>query len=426
MEFLKTIPPNLLNFILVTLFSLIIGLEQRKLHVQQEDKKVFGTDRTFTFIGILGYILFILDQTYLIPFLAGGVAVTLFLGLFYRSRLKVTKDFGITTIIVALITYCMAPLVITQPKWFAMLVLVTVIIFSEMKASFIQFTEKFDNDEFLTIGKFFVIAGVILPIVPDTPIVPFLTITPYKVWLAVVVISSISYASYLLKKFVFKDSGIIFSGVLGGLYSSTATTIVLARKSKQDNTNSNKYAAAIIFATAMMYFRIHVILYIFNKELAARLLFYFITVGIVSVAVGIAIAYMKSSTKETEQKAVIENHKNPLELKVALIFTLLYVSFTFITFFTIQQFGINGLNLLSFIVGLTDIDPFLINLFQGKYQVAADAIAFATIQAIISNNFIKTIYASILGNKNLRKPVIAGFAIIILINLFFEIIYRII
>lgn len=425
MDYLKTLPPNLLNFILVTLFSLIIGLEQRKLHVQHDEKKVFGTDRTFTFIGILGFILFILDETYYIPFLAGGAAVTLFLGLFYRSRLKAYQDYGITTIVVALITYCMAPLIITQPKWFAMLVLVTVIVFSEMKASFIQITEKFEADEFITAGKFIVIAGVILPIVPDSAIVPFLTITPYKIWLAVVVISSISYASYLLKKFVFKNSGIIFSGILGGLYSSTATTLVLARKSKANKAHSNQYAAAIILATAMMYFRILVILFIFNKELATRLSLYFVSLGLVSVAVGIAFAFMKSSSKEINQPLLKENQKNPLELKVALIFTLLYVAFTFITYFTIQQFGTTGLNLLSFVVGLTDIDPFLINLFQGKYQVATDVIAFATIQAIISNNFIKTVYACVLGNKTLRKPIIIGFLIVIIMNIVFDIIYRI-
>ena len=85
------------------------------------------------------------------------------------------------------------------------------------------------KNEFITLAKFLAIAGVILPIVPDRQLSPYINITPYKIWLAVVVISTLSYLSYLLKKFVFKKSGTIITGILGGLYSSTATTIILAK-----------------------------------------------------------------------------------------------------------------------------------------------------------------------------------------------------
>ena len=90
-------------------------------------------------------------------------------------------------------------------------------------------TQKIDKNEFITLAKFLAIAGVILPIVPDRQLSPYINITPYKIWLAVVVISTLSYLSYLLKKFVFKKSGTIITGILGGLYSSTATTIILAK-----------------------------------------------------------------------------------------------------------------------------------------------------------------------------------------------------
>ena len=228
---MENIPFELTNFVLVTLVALIIGLAQRRLHPSDEEFKPFGTDRTFTFIGILGYILWVINPEDPTLFLGGGAIISVLLAINYSYKIKRQKLYGITTIIIALITYCLAPLVITQPKWMFLLVVVTVLIFTELKESFLAISQKFDRDEFLTLGKFLVIAGVILPIVPDTPIVPYLSISAYKVWLAVVVISTISYLSYLLKKFVFKDSGIIISGILGGLYS-TATTIILARKSK--------------------------------------------------------------------------------------------------------------------------------------------------------------------------------------------------
>jgi len=111
------------------------------------------------------------------------------------------------------------------------------------------------------------------------------------------------------------------------------------------------------------------------------------------------------------------DEKNPLEFKVAIIFTLLYIAFTMITFYTISYFGVKGLNILSFIVGMTDVDPFLINLFQGGFNVNISIIALATLQAIISNNIVKTIYAVVLSNKKIRKSLVIGFSIIILVNI---------
>ncbi|MEI6766326.1 MAG: DUF4010 domain-containing protein [Bacteroidota bacterium] len=414
-KFLSQIPDNFYHFLIVTVFSLIIGLSQRKLHPINEDSRLFGTDRTFTFIGILGYILFIVEPVPHFFYMGGGVIISIFLGINYFFKLRYFKDFGLTTVIIAIITYCMAPLVITQPPWFYIMVVVTVLVFTELKETFSTLTQRFDKEEFLTLAKFLLIAGIILPIVPNEPFVSFLSLTPYKIWLAVVVISSISYLSYLLKKFVFIKSGIIISGILGGLYSSTATTIILAKKSRETTALKNNYAAAIVFATSMMYLRVLILILIFNMELFQLVLPYFLVMLVVSIATGIVIFYYKKKVDEVSEISLLRD-KNPLEFKVALIFMLLFVGFTFLTYYTVQYFGTGGLNTLSIVVGVTDIDPFLINLFQGKYPVSLGVIAFASMQAIISNNVLKLIYGLAFSGKHIRKPLLAGFGVIIFIN----------
>ena len=307
---IENIPAEFINFIIVTLFALIIGLAQRRLHPKSIDFKPFGTDRTFTFIGIMGYILCIITPGNYTLFLGGGFAIIVFLAIYYYFRLVNLKIYGLTTIIVALLTYCLAPLVITQPKWLFMLVVVTVLIFTELKESFGAISKKFDKDEFLTLAKFLVIAGVILPIIPDTPIVSFLSITPYKIWLAVVVISGLSYFSYLLKKFVFKNSGVLISGLLGGLYSSTATTIMLAKKSKNSCVSANQYAGAIILATCMMYLRILILLIIFNPALCSILLLSFIILFVISGITAFVIIKMKNEPINADE--ITEDDKTPL------------------------------------------------------------------------------------------------------------------
>jgi uncharacterized membrane protein (DUF4010 family) len=417
MEYLALIPPVLLNFILVTLFSLIIGLSQRGLHSNPDAERLFGTDRTFTFIGILGYLLFILDQVSLLPFITGALILTVLFTVYYIHKIREQKQYGATTIIIAIITYIAPALLGTFPVWFYLLVMVTLIVFSEMKDQFSTLSGFFSREEFITLGKFLIIAGVILPLVPDKPIVSFLSITPYKIWLAVVIISSISYVSYLLHKFIFKKSGILLSGILGGLYSSTATTIVLARKSKLARPEKKlQYAAAIILATSMMYLRILLLILIFNKELFHLLYPYMLLLFGLSVTIGLYL-WFKGNHNSSESLDESQEDKNPLEFKVALLFTVLFVAFSFITYYTLSHFGNLGLSILSLIVGMTDIDPFLLNLFQGTYDVSVSVIGIASLQAIISNNIVKVAYASVLGNKALRKPLLISFTAIILVNI---------
>ncbi len=419
MELTKQIPPNLINFILVTIFSLLIGLSQRRIHtLTDQPQKTFGTDRTFTFIGILGFLLYILSPTNLFIFLGGGVVLSIFMAINYYFNIKNASDHGITTILIALITYNIGPLTVTQPLWLVVLIIVAVLILTELKESLILFSQKFNKDEFLNLGKFLIIAGVILPIVPDQPIFKDITLTPYKIWLAVVVVSSISYFSYLLKKFVFKKGSIIVSGILGGLYSSTATTIILAKKSSEDQGSRNQYIASIIYATALMYFRILVLIFIFNRDLFLAVWLYFIILFVLTSLVGTAILFYKNR-KFTATDQELSDEKNPLEFRVALIFTALFVAFTFITHFVISRYGISGLNVLSYLVGLTDIDPFLINLFQGKFSVGMDVVAAATLQAIISNNVLKMIYACFFTVRKNWLLLITGFGIIIAVNLVF-------
>ncbi|MCX6281365.1 MAG: DUF4010 domain-containing protein [Bacteroidetes bacterium] len=421
MDYLKNIPQTMIDFLIITVFSLLIGLSQRQLRLQNNpDTPTFGTDRTFTFIGILGYILALLDHSGYRLFILGSAALIVVLAIAYYFHIKNHNDYGLTTIFIALITYSLGPVILTQPKWMVLLIVVTVLIFSELKELFINISQKFDRHEFLTLGKFLIIAGVILPLVPDEAFIPGMSLTPYKIWLAVVVISTISYVSYLLKKFVFRKGGIIISGILGGLYSSTATTIILARKSHDDQAHMKQYMAAIVFAIAMMYLRILLIILIFNYELFLKIWLFLLILALVSAGVALFIFFRNKG--QSDVTGGLTEDKNPLEFKVALIFTALYIAFSFITYAVVNRYGAVGLNVLSYIVGLTDIDPFLINLFQGKFSIGLDAVAIATLQAIISNNILKLLYGCFFAGRKSWIILVSGFIIIIAVNIVFVLI----
>ena len=165
--------------------------------------------------------------------MGGGAVLGLLLALNYYVKQAQFHVFGVTTIVIALITYCIAPIVATQPSWFYVMVIVTVLLFTELKHTFTELAQRMKNDEMITLAKFLAISGIILPMLPDDNLIPGINLTPYSIWLATVVVSGISYLSYLLKRYVFRESGILVSGIVGGLYSSTATISVLARKSRK-------------------------------------------------------------------------------------------------------------------------------------------------------------------------------------------------
>jgi len=414
LNIIGVVPDSFFDFVLITIFSLIIGLSQRQLHGDKDDHFLFGTHRTFTFIGILGYVLLISDLQNKMLFIAGFIVLSVLLSLFYYFKIYKYEKFGITTIMIALLTYSMSLVLLTQPLWLFLMVFVTILFFTELKETLSGFSTSFDKFEVVTLAKFIVIAGVILPVLPKEPLVSYLSISPYKIWLALVVISSISYLSYILRKYIFKKAGIILTGLLGGLYSSTATTLVLSRKSKENPENSNQYTAAILLAITMMYLRILVLSLIFNEALFRVLLFPIVSMAIITISTALTIFWL--NRKHIAEEMEIEK-QHPLEFKVALIFTIIYVAFTFINYFTIEHFGKSGLNLLSIIVGVTDIDPFLLNIFQGKYAVPLTLLAIASLQAIISNNVLKLIYACTFYKREHWKTLIIGFAIIIVSNI---------
>jgi len=406
----------IIQLLISAIFGFLCGMEVYTKTPLEDRKYLFGTERTFAFTALLGFIL--LKASAVVPYLyvTGFVILTLFY-LVHYYRKTANGAYGLTIIVVALLVYTFPLIIQIFPFWLAMLLLTLILVLLETKDKIKAFADKLYMDDYLTLSKFVILTCVLLPLIPDKEIIEGLPVSPYKLWLAIVAISAISYLGYILRKFVFPKAGLILTALIGGLYSSTATTFILAKKSKEELEAPNHYVAAIIAATSLMFIRVFVLVVVFNPSIAMHVLpFFAIMVG-VSAATSFFI-YRLSPHVAQQQDLTQVAHQNPLELRVAIVFGVLYIVFSLLTKYTIQYFGNNGLNALSFVVGLTDIDPFLLNIFQGKYTgLSIGMVTAATFQAIASNNILKMIYAMTLGEKRTRKYLLLGFGIIIACNL---------
>jgi len=423
MELLNFIPEGFINFFLVLIFSLLIGLEQRRHHINENEDLLFGTDRTFTFIGLLAYVLFIADTVHYIPFLFGFSLIGLLLSIQYYHKIGQNSKYGLTSTILALLTYCIPIMVFTQPIWLVLSFIVALLIVTELKSHFITLSKKASEEEFITLAKFIAFAGILLPLLPEANISEQIPISPYHLWLAILVVSGISYCSYLLKKFVFPDSGIFLTGILGGIYSSTATTIILSRQNKRE-LSGYQTVSAIMIANGMMYLRILFLAFIFNRQVAVILTIPFVAMFLVAFTLSKLIDRKNLKPKMTENPGTtITPNNNPLEFRTAAIFGALFVVFALVTDFVLKNYGSSGITGLAFAVGVTDIDPFLLNLLQQKSGIGQMTIVLAILNATNSNNLLKMLYSVALSSKSIRKSLILNFSILIVSGLLLSIIF---
>ncbi|MDE2121055.1 MAG: DUF4010 domain-containing protein, partial [Betaproteobacteria bacterium] len=354
------LPPLLLQFAATTVLAFVLGLELHGYRRSQDEGVGFGTTRTLTLIGAAGFVLWLLDGPQ--PrglYLAGLVALAAWLAVdLARTEGPSAGRGALLPGVIALLAYALGPLVQTQPEWMPAALLIVAILMLAEKPLIRKLSDAMPVSEGVTLAKFLIIAGLVLPLLPDTPIPGLPGISYAKVWLAVVVISAISYAGYLAHTYLFPRASTLLTGLLGGVYSSTAATVVLARQARQDPLLARQAPAATVLATAVMYVRLWAVIALLgNRDAALSLALPF--GGLCALSLGIAWLLWRRAGRDLAEPTRLDS-RNPLDLPVAFLFAGLFVVFAALTGFVTTHFGIGGLNVLSFVVGLSDIDPFVL------------------------------------------------------------------
>jgi uncharacterized membrane protein (DUF4010 family) len=260
----------------------------------------------------------------------------------------------------------------------------------QMKVVLEGLTQRIAPDDIFTFTKFLLLTAVILPILPNAQFTAF-QLNPFKTWLVVVAVSAVSYASYVLQRLTRDEGGVILCAVLGGAYSSTVTTVVLAKKSSGQQ-QPHLYSGGILIASGMMYLRLAALLAIFNRDLMIALDPAFVVLGGSAIVAG-GLWTRRDGSTIREAGPPSEPH-NPLELSAALLFALLFVAVLIATHLAITYLGASGVYTLAAIMGVTDVDPFIMGMTQSAgTSTALNVARSAILIAAASNNAVKGVYA---------------------------------
>jgi uncharacterized membrane protein (DUF4010 family) len=261
--------------------------------------------------------------------------------------------------------------------------------------------------------KFAIVTLIVLPIVPDqnfgSP--PLDVMNPHKIWLMVVLISGLNFASYLLVKVVGSEHGIGLTGLLGGLVSSTAVTLGFSQRSRQHPAQSGALALGILVAWTVMFVRVPILVGIVAPALAADLLPRMALLA----APGVALCALLWRRQRSLPRASVSAGQNPFELGQAIRFGAIFGAVTFASKAAEVYLGSGGLYLAGALAGLTDVDAIALSManLAGSDASSLPVAARTILIAVAANTLLKGILAAWLGAPDLRRALLPALGAIL-------------
>ncbi|MBM2829958.1 MAG: hypothetical protein HW411_748 [Gammaproteobacteria bacterium] len=236
-------------------------------------------------------------------------------------------------------------------------------------------------------------------------------LNPYKIWLIVVLVSFVSFVGYVLIKLMGTGAGIGLTGLIGGLASSTVTTLSFAKRSREMPQWNRNFAVAVILASSVMFPRLLLQIGIVNQALMKNMAIPVLVMGITGLTMA-GFFYLRGKWKESERTEM--SFSNPFSLQSAISFGLVFSVILMVTRLAISYLGESWLPLIAVVSGLTDADAIAFSLSDAQQagMISLDWASFNLVLGALSNTFMKLFLVFTLGHRGLFKHLLAAFIII--------------
>ncbi len=399
--------------LLVTIgIGLIIGLE-REFNTRQEAAHLGGI-RTFPLVAILGFSLVSVSK-YSTPLLFAAALIGIFLLVAVAYWVQTQKGkLGLTTELALLITFTLGAMAAYGALVEAVSITVFVTTLLSLKDQFHGFIERITEEELFAFIKFFIIALLVMPLLPDQPFGPKGLLNAREIGWIVVIVSSISLAGYLALKFGGLQKGILLTAVAGGLFSSTMVAWVFSQRSRETPEAAATYSAGIVLSSTIMYLRVLFLVWVFHPALAPTML---LPCGALLLASLLVVWFL---ARHQKQGGAVGDFPlgNPLELKNALFFVVLYGVVSLFLFYSAEWFGNAGLYATGTLSGIADIDAITISTakMSNRQGVGTADAANVILLAMLANTCFKLGVSMLRGTPLLRRLTALGFGLTLLVG----------
>jgi uncharacterized membrane protein (DUF4010 family) len=388
--------------------GLLIGVERGwKQRAGAEGSRIAGM-RTFGLIGLLGGVSAILAGQLGIAMLgfAFVVLAAVMVGA-YAADNRIDRDHGVTTIIAALVTFALGAMAasgLIAPAAATAVVTATLL---ALKPVLHRWLQGLEQQELYAGLRLLLISVVLLPVLPNQGYGPWQALNPYEIWWMVVLIAAISFVGYVAIRLMGTERGIFLTSLIGGLVSSTAVTLNLARQSRNDTSSARLLAAGVAVAAATMSLRTLLLASIINLALLPLLAW---PLGLMALT-GSLLSVWLLRRAHGQAGGSEMGFKNPLELRLAIYYGLLLALIMLLSQASRAWLGQMGIYLVGALSGITDVDPVTLSLARmSRGNLGLEIATRGIVVASLSNSVSKTLLVAAIANTAMALRVVAVFA----------------
>jgi len=389
------------HFVTSLAIGLLIGLERERSPGSRAGL------RTFALVALFGTLTALLSEETNTPsLLLGGLLIVglMTIAAYFRAR-DDSIDPGTTTVAAILVCYGLGAAVWYDNDTLAIMLAIITTVLLYFKTELHGITEKLNRRDLISVLQFAVLTFIILPILPDKNYGPYEAINPYQIWLMIVLISGVSLAGYVALQLIGSRHSAVL-GLFGGLVSSTATTLVYARRSAENQNFIPLAVVVILIANLTVLIRLTIVSAVASPSILPQLL-PILGSGFV-LGLGITVYWWYQLNQHNELP--VPEIKNPTEIRTAATFGLIYGLVLFCAAWLSDIAGSGGLYAVALISGLTDVDAITLSslrlLEMGKLE-ATETITAISI-GILSNIGFKLGLICFFGNTLLAKQCLSG------------------
>lgn len=366
--------------------------------------------RTFALVTVYGALMGMLIDPVGPLFAVFGlvaVAAVLVIGALIRSRGRRGRS-GLTTHVAALIMYSVGVAIALDQQTLAVIVGGGVAVLLQWKRRLHVFVDRIGEQDIRAIFQLVLISLVVLPVLPNRAFGPYGVINPYEIWLMVVLICGISVSSYLVYRFFGSRAGTVVGGILGGLISSTATTVSYSRHTKNMPETAGVASLVIMIASSIVFGRVIVEIAIVAPEILQQLVPPLVAMMALMIVISLVL-YLLHRKEELQ----VPLEEDPSDLKTALLFGLLYAVVLLAVAIAKEQYGDRSLYIVAALSGLTDMDAITLSTAQ---LIKAERLTIDTgwrmiLVGSMSNLVFKACAVALLGHRQLLRRILLAFSL---------------
>lgn len=382
------------GLLVATLGGAAIGLEREWSGHASGPHARFGGIRTFTLLGALSGVAGWLSVNGLLPLavvLLSASAALIAIGYAVASRASVDATTEVAGLVV------LAAGTISGAGHIGLgsaLVTATALLLLE-KTRLHALVARIDDEALRASARFAAMACVILPLLPPGPYGPFGAVKPRELWVLVLFFSGLSFIGWILRRVIGPSQGVILSGLLGGIVSSTSVALTFARQSRASSAPRVALAAGVIGACTIMLLRVTVASAVLNSPLAMALVPY---IAVAFVIGAVATLLMWRTNAPTDEAEWLDS---PLSVKTALQMAAVFQAVLLVIPIVQSKWGSTALVATSAFVGLTDLDALTLSLAR-RGDTDLHSTTIALLAGIVSNTVLKLVVAGVFGRGRFR------------------------